>query len=57
MHSFAFDCYRRFIQMYSDVVCRVPRATFEHVLDHAKEHKGVKNGQSLRLSEFPNLQL
>ncbi len=39
---FAYDSYRRFIQMFSDVVMEVPNASFERVLDRIKEEKGAK---------------
>lgn len=39
---FAYDSYRRFIQMFSDVVMEVPKSHFERVLDEIKESKGVK---------------
>ncbi len=38
---FAYDSYRRFIQMFSDVVMEVPKSKFERVLDEVKEKKGV----------------
>ncbi len=38
---FAYDSYRRFIQMFSDVVMEVPKSLFERVLDDIKESKGV----------------
>lgn len=38
---FAYDSYRRFIQMFSDVVMNVEKSKFEHILDEAKEKKGV----------------
>lgn len=38
---FAFDCYRRFIQMYSNVVLNIPHYNFERVLDKAKGQLGV----------------
>ena len=38
---FAYDSYRRFIQMFSDVVMEIPKAFFERVLDEIKEGKGV----------------
>ena len=37
----AWDCYRRFIQMYSDVVMEVGKAYFEALIDKMKEEKGV----------------
>jgi pyruvate, orthophosphate dikinase len=39
---FAYDSYRRFIQMFSDVVMEVEKKNFEHILDEVKEAKGVK---------------
>ncbi|MDO4332234.1 MAG: pyruvate, phosphate dikinase [Eubacteriales bacterium] len=38
---FAYDSYRRFIQMFSDVVMEVPKSLFERVLDDIKDSKGV----------------
>ena len=38
---FAYDSYRRFIQMFSDVVMEIPKSYFERVLDEIKESKGV----------------
>lgn len=39
---FAYDSYRRFIQMFSDVVMEIPKSLFERVLDEIKEEKGIK---------------
>ncbi|MEG2571114.1 MAG: PEP/pyruvate-binding domain-containing protein, partial [Clostridia bacterium] len=39
---FAYDSYRRFIQMFSDVVMEVPKIKFEDVLDDVKGERGVK---------------
>ncbi|HZQ39200.1 MAG TPA: pyruvate, phosphate dikinase, partial [Rhizomicrobium sp.] len=39
---FAYDSYRRFIQMYSDVVLGVDHAAFEEILDDEKDQKGVE---------------
>ena len=39
---FAYDSYRRFVQMYSDVVMEVPKHNFEVIIDEMKEKKGVK---------------
>ncbi len=39
---FAYDSYRRFIQMYSDVVLGVDHSKFERLIDEMKEKKGVK---------------
>ncbi|MBR5004974.1 MAG: pyruvate, phosphate dikinase [Erysipelotrichaceae bacterium] len=39
---FAYDSYRRFIQMFSDVVMGLPKSRFEVIIDEMKEEKGVK---------------
>lgn len=39
---FAYDSYRRFIQMYSDVVMEVPKSFFEKIIDEMKEEKGIQ---------------
>jgi pyruvate,orthophosphate dikinase len=39
---FAMDSYRRFIQMFSDVVMEIPKSRFERILDEIKEQKGAK---------------
>jgi pyruvate,orthophosphate dikinase len=39
---FAYDCYRRFIQMYSDVVCGLGKGFFEVVIDEEKEKRGIQ---------------
>ena len=44
---FAFDSYRRFIQMYADVVDEVPKARFEEIIDEMKAVKGVKQDTEL----------
>ncbi len=44
---FAYDSYRRFIQMFSDVVMSIAKAKFEEILDDVKEAKGVKNDTEL----------
>ena len=41
---FAYDSYRRFIQMYSDVVMEVGKKYFEKLIDEMKERKGRKAG-------------
>ncbi len=38
---FAYDSYRRFIQMFSDVVMEIPKSYFERILDEIKDRKGV----------------
>jgi pyruvate,orthophosphate dikinase len=42
----AYDCYRRFIQMYSDVVMEVGKKYFEQLIDEMKEERGVKTTPS-----------
>ncbi len=44
---FAYDSYRRFIQMYADVVEEVPKARFEEIIDEMKEAKGVSQDTEL----------
>lgn len=39
---FAYDSYRRFIQMFSDVVMGLPKSKFEVIIDELKDRKGVK---------------
>ena len=49
---FAYDSYRRFIQMYSDVVLGVDHHYFEELLDHAKETAGVELDTGLDADEL-----
>jgi len=44
---FAWDCYRRFIQMFGDVVLEVEHYVFEHILEIAKEKQGVRYDSEL----------
>lgn len=39
---FAYDCYRRFIQMFSDVVLGIPKYEFDHIFEDYKSQKGYK---------------
>ena len=39
---FAYDSYRRFIQMFSDVVMEVPKSYFEKIIDEIKKKRGIK---------------
>ena len=43
----AYDCYRRFIQMYSDVVMEVGKKYFEELIDEMKKDKGIKQDVEL----------
>src|SRR3954466_9734544 len=52
---FAWDSYRRFIQMYSDVVLGLPHADFEEALEIAKEDKGVHLDTELEAEDWRRL--
>ncbi|HEY0412307.1 MAG TPA: pyruvate, phosphate dikinase [Allosphingosinicella sp.] len=52
---FAWDSYRRFIQMYSDVVLGLPHAAFEEALEIAKEDKGVHLDTELEADDWRRL--
>ena len=52
---FAYDSYRRFIQMYSDVVMEVPKHNFEVIIDQMKEAKGVKLDTELDAEDLKNM--
>lgn len=51
----AWDCYRRFIQMYSDVVMEVGKKYFEELIDKMKEEKGVKQDIELDADDLKEL--
>ncbi len=51
----AWDCYRRFIQMYSDVVMEVGKKYFETLIDEMKEKKGVKQDVELDADDLKEL--
>ena len=51
----AWDCYRRFIQMYSDVVMEVGKKYFEKFIDEMKEKKGVKLDVELDADDLKEL--
>ena len=48
----AYDCYRRFIQMYSDVVMEVGKKYFEELIDKMKEEKGVTQDVELTAEDL-----
>ncbi len=52
---FAYDSYRRFIQMYSDVVMEVPKSYFEKIIDEVKQSKGIKYDTELDVEDLKNL--
>ena len=51
----AYDCYRRFIQMYSDVVMEVGKKYFEQLIDEMKEAKGVTQDVELSADDLKEL--
>ncbi len=51
----AWDCYRRFIQMYSDVVMEVGKKYFEQLIDKMKAEKGVQFDVELDANDLKNL--
>ena len=51
----AWDCYRRFIQMYSDVVMEVGKKYFEQLIDEMKEQKGVTQDIELTAEDLKTL--
>ena len=51
----AWDCYRRFIQMYSDVVMEVGKKYFEQLIDKMKEEKGVEKDVDLTADDLKEL--
>ena len=52
---FAYDSYRRFIQMFSDVVMEVPKSFFEKIIDEMKEEKGVHYDTELTADDLKEL--
>ena len=52
---FAYDSYRRFIQMFSDVVMELPKPEFEKIIDAVKEEKGVEQDTELDEDDMKEL--
>ena len=52
---FAYDSYRRFIQMFSDVVMEIPKPLFEKAIDEMKEKRGVKLDTELTAGDLKEL--
>jgi pyruvate,orthophosphate dikinase len=52
---FAYDSYRRFIQMFSDVVMEIPKDKFEHVIDQIKAKKHVKYDIDLTANDMKEM--
>ncbi|MCK9478906.1 MAG: pyruvate, phosphate dikinase [Firmicutes bacterium] len=52
---FAYDSYRRFIQMFSDVVMELPKSNFERIIDDIKDEKGIKSDSELAAEDFKDM--
>ena len=52
---FAYDSYRRFIQMFADVVMEIEKANFEHIFDQRKHEKGVHNDTELDAKDLKEI--
>ena len=52
---FAYDSYRRFIQMFSDVVMGIEKSKFEEILDEAKKDRGVSHDTELDTDDMKNI--
>lgn len=52
---FAYDSYRRFIQMFSDVVMEIPKSLFENAIDEMKQKRGVKLDTELSAEDLKEL--
>ena len=52
---FVYDSYRRFIQMFSDVVMELSKKTFEVIIDEVKAEKGIKNDIDLDADDMKKL--
>ncbi len=52
---FAYDSYRRFIQMFSDVVMEIPKHNFEKIIDDIKAKKGVKLDTELDANDLKEM--
>ena len=52
---FAYDSYRRFIQMFSDVVMELPKPEFEKIIDQKKEERGVVQDTELDADDMKDL--
>ncbi len=52
---FAWDCYRRLIQMYGDVVLEVEKEAFDHIIESAKKKRKVKNDLDLTAADWKEI--
>lgn len=50
--SFCWDCYRRFIQMFGDVVMGIDHSKFEHILESVKRDSGIEYDKDLSISDL-----
>lgn len=51
---FAYDSYRRFIQMYSDVVMGLSKKRFEEIIDEVKAERGITDDLDLNAEDMKN---
>jgi pyruvate,orthophosphate dikinase len=49
---FAFDCYRRFIQMFGDVVTHIDKYKFDYILERVKDNKGIEQDTDLTADDL-----
>ena len=52
---FAYDCYRRFIQMFGDVVLEIPKYNFDRILDGVKDKNGIEKDIDLSVEDLKNI--
>ncbi|MEX0686140.1 MAG: pyruvate, phosphate dikinase [Balneolales bacterium] len=52
---FAYDCYRRFIDMFGDVVMKIPHSKFEDVLEEVKQKQGLNNDTQLSADDLKTI--
>ncbi len=52
---FAYDSYRRFIQMFADVVMEIPKAEFEVIIDEMKEERGITEDAEFSAEDFKEM--
>ena len=52
---FAYDCYRRLLQMFGNVVLKIPAEKFEEIIDRKKEEKGIKEDIELTVDDLKEL--
>lgn len=52
---FVYDCYRRFIQMYADVVMELPKASFEVIIDEMKDELNIREDSEFTADDFKSM--